>query len=79
MFDKLTEEHRKEFIRQTFVYMPISLLFGIVGAHFLLRFIGFEITLGGAVFAIIFIVLTFVWSLSRYYRKLLSDKENKQV
>ncbi len=33
MFEKLPEEHRKEFIRQTFVYMPIGLIFGIIGAY----------------------------------------------
>ena len=79
MFEKLPERHRKEFIRQTFIYMPIGLLFGIIGAFFLIRFIGFEITLGGAIFAIICMVLTVVWSLLRYYRKLLSDIETKQV
>ena len=79
MFDKLPQEHRKQFIRQTFVYMPLSFLFGLTIAFFVLRFIGFEITLGKSIVVIILTGLTGVWSLRRYYRKLTTDITNKQV
>ena len=79
MFDKLPQEQRNQFIKQTFIVMPISLLLGMIAGFIILRFIGFAITLRGAIFAIIFMVLTVVWSLKKHYRKLISDIENKQV
>jgi len=72
----MLEEDRKKFAMNSFVYMPISLLLGFIIAAILINFMGFEIELGKFLLIIIFVLIIYISSILKYYRKLSKNKTN---
>lgn len=70
MWEKIPKEHRRKFIISSFIFMPISFILGLSIAALLVKFIGFEIEFGGALFAILLAMMILIASLVAFYRKL---------
>jgi ABC-type antimicrobial peptide transport system permease subunit len=74
MFNKLTVENKKKFLRCALVYLPVGFVLGILIAFFIAKFVKVKISMEGTIFALAIAAVVGIESLWKYYRTLAKQK-----
>ena len=70
MFDKIPDTKKKEFIRNSFIYYPISFILALLLLLGMSKLFKIELTVGSVIFVVGALFLTSVALILRYYKKM---------
>ena len=74
MFEKIPREHRKKFIVNSFIYMPLGLILSLLFLTMLAKFVEIEIDLGLIICVLLSLILSSIFSVWNLCRKLTKKK-----
>ena len=77
MFKKIPEEHRKRFIINTFVYIPLGLAISLVMLKLIAKFVGIKPDLGLIIVVFLSLIFATIFSIWHFYNQLLKSKKGK--
>jgi len=75
LFERLSIDKKRKFIKYAFVCFPIGFILGLTAALFILHSMGLDFTYGEFTLLMIIVLAVAVGSVVKYYKKLISEKD----
>jgi NhaP-type Na+/H+ or K+/H+ antiporter len=77
MLKKIPEEHRKRFIINTFIYIPLGLAISLVMLKLIAKFVGIKPDLGLIIVVILSLIFATIFSVWHFYNQLSKSKKER--